>query len=73
MVEIISDDGKFLFLNEMVGGVLKYNYGWVLIIFVVSDIVCVIKFDNIKLGNYIDNWGIYKVNYNNDFYVFFIL
>ncbi|XP_068707343.1 cation channel sperm-associated auxiliary subunit beta-like [Montipora foliosa] len=72
LAEIISDDGKFSFSNEMVGGVLKHNHGWALIISVVSAAVCVIKSDNIKPGNYTDNWGIYKANHNNESYVPFI-
>lgn len=60
IVELLNND-QFLFLSDFVGYVLKYDYKWGLIIFVSDVLVDIKSFGDLELGNYINNWGVYKV------------
>lgn len=59
--DIVNDD-QFLFSNENVGDVLKYERGWGVITSVVNASVSILKAGILLPGNFTNNWGIYKAD-----------
>lgn len=59
--DIVNDD-QFLFSNENVGDVLKYERGWGVITSVSNPSVSILKAGILISGNYTNNWGIYKAD-----------